>query len=125
MNEQKHILMVEDDDFLRGLAVTKLQASGMKVDTAPDGEAAITYLTTQAPDLILLDLMLPNMSGFEVLEKVRKMENQKNTKVIIFSNLGDEADILKGQQLGADDYLVKASFTLDELVEKINGMITA
>jgi DNA-binding response OmpR family regulator len=125
MNEDKKILMVEDDDFLRGLAVTKLQASGMKVDTAADGEAAITYLESHNPDLILLDLMLPNMSGFEVLEKVRKMENQKNVKVIIFSNLGDEADILKGQQLGADDYLVKASFTLDELVEKINAMLSA
>jgi DNA-binding response OmpR family regulator len=123
MAEGNNILMIEDDDFLRGLAVTKLQKSGMTVATAANGEEAIAALKKEVPDLVLLDLMLPTISGFEVLKQMKESEKWKVIKVVIFSNLGDDADILKGQQMGADDYLVKANFTLDELVEKIEKIL--
>lgn len=119
----KKVLIIEDDDFLRSLAVTKLQKSGFAVTTAADGEAGLSLALTDTPDLLLLDLMLPGMDGFAVLEKLRENPATKTLKVVIFSNLGDSEDIKRGQSLGVVDYLVKASFTLDELVEKITALI--
>jgi len=119
----KKVLIIEDDDFLRSLAVTKLQKAGYSVATAANGEAGVDMAMTDIPDILLLDLMLPGIDGFAVLEKLRANPATKTLKVIIFSNLGDSADIKRGQDLGVVDYLVKASFTLDELVEKITGVI--
>lgn len=119
----KRILIIEDDDFLRSLAVTKLQKHGYSVTTAANGEAGLEATLKEKPDLLLLDLMLPGISGFDVLEKLRANEETKTLKVVIFSNLGDSADIKRGQELGVVDYLVKASFTLDELVEKITTLL--
>lgn len=119
----KKILIVEDDDFLRSLVVTKLQKEGFAVGAAADGDNMLEKLDAEKPDLMILDLMLPSISGFEVLEQVRASATWKSLHVIIFSNLGDEEDIKKGTELGADDYLVKANFTLDELVDKIKGIL--
>lgn len=119
----KNVLIIEDDDFLRSLAVTKLQKAGFAVHTAADGETGITMAQKLVPDMLLLDLMLPGIDGFGVLEALRANDATKNLKVIIFSNLGDAEDIKRGQALGVADYLVKASFTLDELVEKITSLI--
>ena len=121
----KKILIIEDDDFLRSLAVTKLQKAGFSVTTAAAGEAGYDMAIADVPDLLLLDLMLPGMDGFTVLEKLRAHAPTKTLKVIIFSNLGDSADIKRGQDLGVVDFLVKASFTLDELVEKISKVVGA
>ncbi len=117
------ILIIEDDDFLRSLAVTKLTAEGFVMEVAADGEEGLAKVMAQAPDLIILDLMLPKVSGFDVLEKVRANEATKKLKVIVFSNLGEEADIKKCLDLGVSEYLVKANFTLDELAEKIKIVI--
>lgn len=119
----KKILIIEDDDFLRSLAVTKLQKHGYSVMTAADGEMGLELALKEKPDLLLLDLMLPGMSGFEVLEKIRANADTKTLKTVIFSNLGDSEDIKRGQELGVVDYLVKASFTLDELTEKISTIL--
>ncbi len=121
----KRILIIEDDDFLRSLAVTKLQKHGYSVMTAADGETGLELTLKEKPDLLLLDLMLPGISGFEVLEKIRANADTKTLKVIIFSNLGDSEDIKRAQELGVVDYLVKASFTLDELTEKISTILMA
>lgn len=115
----KKILIVEDDDFLRSLAVSKLEKAGYTVLTAANGEDGLKNATGEAPDLLILDLMLPGMSGFDVLEALRKDAGGKNMKVLVFSNLGDEADVKRCTSLGVADYLVKANFTLDELVEKV------
>lgn len=117
------ILIVEDDDFLRSLAVSKLEKEGFAVLTAANGQDGLAMITQELPPVIILDLMLPVMSGFEVLESIKKNDATKDLKIIVFSNLGDEADIKKCLDLGAHDYLVKANFTLDELVEKIKGLI--
>lgn len=117
------ILIVEDDDFLRSLAVTKLQAEGFVMDIAPTGDDGLAKIMALPPDLVILDLMLPNVSGFEVLQKIRENEATKKLKVIVFSNLGEEEDIKKCLDLGVSEYLVKANFTLDELAEKIKAII--
>jgi DNA-binding response OmpR family regulator len=117
------ILIIEDDDFLRSLAVTKLEKEGFVVTMAADGQAGLASIAADAPDLVILDLMLPVMSGFDVLKNMKANDTTKNIKVIVFSNLGEESDIKTCLDLGANDYLVKANFTLDELVEKIKGML--
>lgn len=113
------ILIIEDDDFLRSLAVTKLEKEGFAMETATTGDTGLDQVMKLPPDLLILDLMLPNMSGFEVLEKIRSNDTTKKLKVIVFSNLGEETDIKRCLDLGVSEYLVKANFTLDELAEKI------
>lgn len=117
------ILIIEDDDFLRSLAVTKLEKEGFAVAMAANGQDGLAAAQTTTPDLIILDLMLPIMSGFDVLKSLKGAEATKSIKVIVFSNLGEESDIKTCLDLGASDYLVKANFTLDELVEKIKGLL--
>lgn len=117
------ILIIEDDDFLRSLAVTKLEKEGFTVAMAADGKAGIDQVAKDLPDLVILDLMLPVMDGFAVLEHLKSDGAAKAAKVIVFSNLGEDADIKKCLDMGADDYLIKANFTLDELVEKIKGLL--
>ena len=117
------VLIIEDDDFLRSLAVTKLEKEGFAVTMAANGQEGLAQVATTAPDLIILDLMLPIMSGFDVLKELKASDATKNIKVIVFSNLGEESDIKTCLDLGANDYLVKANFTLDELVEKIKELL--
>lgn len=113
------VLIIEDDDFLRGLTVSKLEKEGFRVDIAVDGEEGLEKVMELKPDLILLDLMLPKLDGFSLMEKLREDGVLDQQKIIIFSNLGSEEDIRRGKEFGVEDYLVKSSFTLDELVEKI------
>lgn len=117
------ILIVEDDDFLRSLAVTKLEKEAFTVFMAPNGQEGLAIAQKEIPDLIILDLMLPIMSGFDVLAQLKATDTTKGIKVIVFSNLGEESDIKKCLDMGANDYLVKANFTLDELVEKIKTLL--
>ncbi len=117
------ILIIEDDDFLRSLAVTKLEKEGFQVVTAGNGQEGLAAAQQAIPDLIILDLMLPIMTGFEVLKNLKAADATKSIKVIVFSNLGEESDIKTCLDLGANDYLIKANFTLDELVEKIKGLL--
>lgn len=117
------ILIIEDDDFLRSLTVAKLEKEGFHVRVATNGEEGLHHLHEEVPDLLILDLMLPIISGFEVLKTIRTDEIMKELKVIVFSNLGEEADIKTCLDLGVTDYLVKANFTLDELVDKIKTVL--
>lgn len=115
----KTILIIEDDTFLQGLAANKLQQSGFEVNTVSNGEMALTELSSKNYDAIILDLMLPDISGFEILKQIRARETNNQVPVLIFSNLSDDKDIKMGLDLGATDYLVKANFTLEELAEKV------
>jgi DNA-binding response OmpR family regulator len=113
----KKVLIVEDDSFLQGLAASKLAKHEFDVTTASTGEDAVTKLANEKFDCVLLDLMLPDMSGFDILKNIKEA-NQK-TPVIVFSNLSDDKDIKKAMDLGAEEYLIKSNFTLEELVEKV------
>jgi DNA-binding response OmpR family regulator len=113
------ILIIEDDRFLRELMVRKLKMENLEVVEAEDGAEGLKKIKEEKPDLVLLDLILPEMDGFEVLEQKRKDEEIKDIPVIILSNLGQKEEIDRGLQLGAKDYLVKAHFSPSEIVEKI------
>ena len=119
----KTILIVEDDEFLRSLTAKRLEKENYHIEVAVDGENAISVIETIHPDLILLDLLLPGKDGFEVLKKIRGTETTKAIPVIIFSNLGQKEDIEKAKALGVNDFLIKANFTLDDVVGKIKKLI--
>lgn len=118
MNPHK-ILIIEDDDFLRSLATTKMKKAGFNVEIAADGQAGLDKITSFEPELILLDLMLPIVDGFQILAAMKEKGQLGKSKIIVFSNLGSEDDILKTKEYGITDYIVKSSFTLDELVLKV------
>ncbi|MFA5000897.1 MAG: response regulator [Candidatus Paceibacterota bacterium] len=121
--EPKKILIVEDDEFLRSLNAKRLETEGFKVSVAVDGQSALDLIPKELPDLIFLDLLLPGVDGFEVLKKIKADEKTKAIPVIVFSNLGQKEDIEKAHNLGAQDFLVKANFTLDDVVLKIKEVL--
>ncbi len=119
MSEAKKILVTEDDKFLVNVLLSKLSKEGFEVIHAFDGEEALAKVREKKPDLILLDLILPVKDGFDVLKELKENETTKNIPVIILSNLGQDEDVKRGQDLGADDYLIKTNLSLKEVVEKI------
>lgn len=127
MNEENKklstILLVEDDTFLAGMYVTKLQLEGFDVKIAEDGEKGIKMAKSEKPRLILLDIILPKMSGFDVLKDLKDDPDTKDIPVILLTNLGQREDVQKGLDLGAKDYLIKAHFMPSEVVKKIKTII--
>lgn len=117
------ILLVEDDNFLRDLISQKLKRESFNVIEAIDGEDGVKKTGEHKPHLILLDLILPGMDGFEVLRDIHGNENFKKIPVIILSNLGQKDDIEKGMRFGAVDYLVKAHNTPGEIVDKVKEIL--
>ncbi|MDZ7726294.1 MAG: response regulator [Candidatus Campbellbacteria bacterium] len=118
-NDKKKVLAVEDDLFLKELLAGKLSDDEFDVSYAATGEDALELADSEKPDIILLDILLPGMSGFEVLEKLKADEGTKDIPVVILSNFGQTEDIEKGKSLGAVDFLVKANNSLDAIVEKV------
>jgi len=121
MENTKKILLIEDDPFISDVYITNLKNGGFKVSLADDGEKALKVVKRERFDLILLDLLLPKIDGFEVLKCIKKEASLKDTPVIILTNLGEKENIEKGKELGAIDYLVKINFTPKEVLEKINA----
>ncbi|MDP3982259.1 MAG: response regulator [bacterium] len=117
------ILIVEDDKFLRELIVQKLGKEGYDLVEAIDGEDGVAQAKKEVPDLILLDLILPGIDGFEALTQIKADATVSKIPVIILSNLGQKDDIERGLKIGAQDYLIKAHFTPGEIVEKIKGIL--
>ncbi len=117
------ILIIEDDKFLRELISQKLVKEGYEICEAIDGEEGIKQVRKENPDLILLDLILPGIDGFDVLAQMKRDPVLAKIPVIILSNLGQKEDIEKGINLGADDYLIKAHFTPNEIIEKIKSVL--
>lgn len=118
------ILIIEDDKFLRELMTQKLTSEGFEMIEASDGEMGVERVKEEEPDLVLLDLLLPGIDGFEVLKWIRQEKQFKDLPVIILSNLGDEKDIKKGKELGATSYLIKSNFTPTEIIETINRSLS-
>lgn len=119
----KTILIIEDDKFLRELIVQKLLKEGYETFEAIDGEDGIKKVREEKPDLVLLDLILPGIDGFEVLSKMKEEPQISSIPVIILSNLGQREDVEKGLGLGAVDYLIKAHFTPGDIIEKIKKVL--
>ena len=118
----KKILIVEDDAFLHNLLADKLEQlrkNGIEVYPTFSGKEALEKAKEVHPDVVLLDVVLPGMNGFEVLEALRKDPELKDVSVIILSNLNQDKDKERAKELGVTDYMVKANFMLEELVERI------
>lgn len=113
------ILVVEDDKFLREMITRKLDREGYEVIDAVDGEKGEQKIKEEKPDMVLLDLILPGIDGFEVLERVKSDPATSEIPIIILSNLGQKSEVERGLKLGAVDFLIKAHFTPAEIVSKV------
>lgn len=121
----KTILIVEDDNFLQGLEATKLTKEGYEVLTASNSVEAFKIVEDgkNKISLILLDLLLPEVDGFMILEKIRENKDLVTIPVIVFSNLSEEKDIQRVTKLGVSEFMIKSNFTLDELAKKVKSLI--
>lgn len=120
MPKQK-IVLIEDDETLAEVLYSEFTEAGFEVVPAFDGNEGLRQVKEKKPDLVLLDLILPEKNGFEVLEELKKSPDTSEIPVIILSLLGEDEDIKKGLKLGADDYIVKSSHAIAEIVEKVKN----
>lgn len=123
-NIKKTILLIEDDEFLAELYATKLNLEGFEVTLALDGKKGLRLAKEKKPDLILLDIILPEIDGFQLLKIFKSDNKMKRTPIILLTNLSQKDEVQKGLELGADDYLIKAHFMPSEVVKKIKQLIS-
>ena len=114
---EKTILIAEDEDFIANLYKVNLEKQGVRVLTVGDGNEAIAAIDSEQPDLVLLDLLMPDVDGFQVLDHIRK--KQYTFPVVILTNLSQEIDKKKCEEFGAKDFFVKSDLSVEELWEKI------
>jgi DNA-binding response OmpR family regulator len=117
------ILIAEDDAVLRNLYIKKFALSGYDIRTAEDGEAAWAAIEQKKPDVLILDIHMPKMTGFQVLEKLE--QGGRSFPVIMLSNFADEMSQLRAKELGADDYFVKKDMTIKSLLEMVERLLKA
>jgi DNA-binding response OmpR family regulator len=115
----KKILLVEDDDALSSVYQTRLQAEGFDLRRVPNGEDALAAALEYKPDLILLDVMMPKVSGFDVLDILRNTPETTNVKVVMLTALSQDSDKQRAESLGVDDYLVKSQVVIADVVDRI------
>lgn len=114
-----YILVVEDEEFLVRSLKDNLESEGYTVAVAIDGEAVFNELAKKKPDLILLDLLLPKKNGFDVLREIKENLEWKLTPVVVLSTLGEDSEIKRALELGADDYFIKSQHPIQEVVGKV------
>ena len=124
-DQPRRILLVEDDRFLRKAAETTLKQQGFTVITAADGEEALRVARSEPLDLILLDLIMPKLNGFQVLNALKKDAPTANIPVIILSNLGQDRDVQQAMEAGATAYFIKADLSLQALVQRVEQALVA
>src|ERR1017187_1995715 len=118
------LMLVEDDNNLREIYEARLQAEGYTIVTAKDGEEALVVAKAERPDLIISDIMMPKISGFEMLDILRNTDNLKNVPVIMLTALGQNDDQQRADKLGADRYLVKSQVTLEDIVKVAQDLLS-
>jgi DNA-binding response OmpR family regulator len=119
MDTAKKILLVEDDEALAGVYQARLEIEGFGVMQVNNGEEALAAAREFKPDLILLDAMMPKISGFDVLDILRNTPDTKNIKVIMLTALSQPKDKERAENLGVDDYLVKSQVVIGDVVERV------
>jgi DNA-binding response OmpR family regulator len=123
----KNILLIEDDPFLVDIYTTKLKESGFNIEVATDGEKGLRELSEKNFDLLLLDIVLPQVDGWEILGKIKSLsvniKHLENLKIVILSNLGQKEEVEKGIEMGATKYLIKAHYTPSEVVAEIEQLL--
>ncbi len=115
----KKILLVEDDDALASVYQTRLEAEGFNLRRVPNGEDALAAALEYHPDLILLDVMMPKVSGFDVLDILRNTPDTANVKIIMLTALSQDSDRERAESLGVNDYLVKSQVVIADVVDRI------
>jgi len=123
MDKKFKILVVEDEEKLLNLLKKKLVRSGFEVIVAQDGEEALERAEADKPDLILLDLFLPKLDGFEVLFRLRQNYSQRELPVMVLTNYGNSDNVSRVLDLGVEIFLIKANYSLDEVVDKIKSVL--
>jgi DNA-binding response OmpR family regulator len=121
--DSKKIMIVEDDHFLSSLMKARLEKEGFEVIQAFDGEEAIETLKKVVPSLVILDLIMPKVTGFEVLQMLSITPQLDKIPVVIVSNLAQDSDIEKARQLGAREYFIKVKVSIDDLIGKIKTLV--
>jgi len=119
MAKKKKILIAEDDQSISAMYKAKIESNGYEAEVAENGEEALDAARKKNPDLIILDIMLPMLDGFSVLEELKADKKTEKIPVIMLTNLGTSEDVAKGKKMGAKDYLIKAELTPSSLAEKI------
>ena len=119
------IFVVEDDVFMVELLANELKNAGLETYSFQIGQTAIDSFSKLQPDLIVLDLLLPDKNGFEVLREIRRMPNGVQVKVMVLSNIAEDADKEEAKRLGVQAYLVKANYSLPEILAKIQALLLA
>ena len=119
-----NILLIDDDPLIADMYALKLKGAGFSVDTAADGKKGLEKIKQGGWDVVLLDVVLPVMDGFEVLKKLSE-EDAAHPPIILLTNLGQKEDVEKGLKLGAADYLIKANFTPSEVIAKVNKIVNS
>jgi CheY-like chemotaxis protein len=122
--EGKKILWVEDDQFLNDIIARKLTATKCHFFHATGGEEALSIISKEKPDVVMLDIILSGMDGFEILRRIKSNPETKDTPVILLSNLGQPSDLEKGKNLGAEKFLVKATVSLNEIIGEIKELVS-
>ncbi len=121
---KQSIIVVEDESFLSKVLAERLEDEGFgHIDVAGNGEEALVMIKNHNPNIVLLDMILPKMNGFEVLEILQADPKLKKIPVLVLSNLGQDQDIEQAKKLGARDYIVKSNFSLQKVVEKIMSIL--
>lgn len=121
---KQSIIVVEDESFLSKVLAERLEDEGFgHIDVAGNGEEALAMIKNHHPNIVLLDMILPKMNGFEVLEILQADPKLKKIPVLVLSNLGQDQDIEQAKKLGARDYIVKSNFSLQKVVEKIMSIL--
>lgn len=123
-SQAKKILLVEDEDFIRELYVRQLTKAGFLVKSAVDGQSGLEMLKQESFDLLLLDIMLPGINGLQLLREFKTQNPNSKMITILLTNLGQEAVIKEGFELGAQAYLIKASYTPDQVVNEVKNALS-
>jgi DNA-binding response OmpR family regulator len=119
----KRILFVEDDDALAGVYLVRLQAEGFDVKRVANGEDALATAISYHPDLVLLDVMMPKVSGFDVLDILRNTPETANLKIIMLTALSQDSDRKRAEALGVDEYLVKSQVVITDVIDRIKHQL--
>jgi len=121
--KNKKILLIEDDPFIEDIYRTEFESQGIEIDVVKDGEECLKKIKKERFDVLLLDLLLPKVSGWEILEEINSNPSLKNIKVVVLSNLDQQTDIDKATKLGALKYLIKSNYTPAEIAEEVKEIL--
>lgn len=119
----KKVVLLEDDPLLIDIYQTKLKEKGFEVVVIDRGEGAVEKIQKEVPDLVMLDIVLPNMDGWQILRQLRADENLKAMQIVVLSNLGQKEEVEKGLTMGAAKYLIKAHYTPTQVVQEVQNVL--